>query len=150
MTKQERRLQSMLNYFEVDLNGKKDEKLSKKELSSFLYKFNQMLDFQILQEILQKLKEKRDSGEPDEFEDEDENEDYNQMIPPKKNNTENFDFNSLSNNKSDNLNNPIDGDINKFLKWLTLILYSGDHSVIITEDKGGINIRLVKINKGKK
>ena len=68
----------------------------------------------------------------------------------KKNNTENFDFNSLSNNKSDNLNNPIDGDINKFLKWLTLILYSGDHSVIITEDKGGINIRLVKINKGKK
>ena len=150
MTKQERRLQSMLNYFEVDLNGKKDEKLSKKELSSFLYKFNQMLDFQILQEILQKLKEKRDSGEPDEFEDEDENEDYNQMIPPKKNNTENFDFNSLSNNKSDNLNNPIDGDINKFLKWLTLILYSGDHSVIITEDKCGINIRLVKINKGKK
>ena len=150
MTKQERRLQSMLNYFEVDLNGKKYEKLSKKELSSFLYKFNQMLDFQILQEILQKLKEKRDSGEPDEFEDEDENEDYNQMIPPKKNNTENFDFNSLSNNKSDNLNNPIDGDINKFLKWLTLILYSGDHSVIITEDKGGINIRLVKINKGKK
>ena len=132
------------------MNGKKDEKLSKKELSSFLYKFNQMLDFQILQEILQKLNEKRDSGEPDEFEDEDENEDYNQMIPPKKNNTENFDFNSLSNNKSDNLNNPIDGDINKFLKWLTLILYSGDHSVIITEDKGGINIRLVKINKGKK
>lgn len=146
MTKQERKLQSMLNYFEVDLNGKKDEKLSKKELSSFLYKFNQMLDFQILQEILQKLKEKRDSGEPDEFEDED----YDPMIPPKKSNTENLDFNSLSNNKSDNLNNPIDGDINKFLKWLTLILYSGDHSVIITEDKGGINIRLVKINKGKK
>ena len=148
MTKQERRLQSMLNYFEVDLNGKKDEKLSKKELSSFLYKFNQMLDFQILQEILQKLKEKRGSGESDEFEDEDE--DYDPMIPPKKSNTENLDFNSLSNNKSDNLNDPIDGDINKFLKWLTLILYSGDHSVIITEDKGGINIRLVKINKGKK
>lgn len=148
MTKQERRLQSMLNYFEVDLSGKKDEKMSKKELTSFLYKFNQMLDFQILQEILQKLKEKRDNGEMDEFEDE--NEDYDPMIPPKKNNTENFDFNSLSNNKSDNLNDPIDGDINKFLKWLTLLLYSGDHSVIITEDKNGINIKLVKINKGKK
>lgn len=146
MTKQERRLQSMLNYFEVDLSGKKDEKMSKKELTSFLYKFNQMLDFQILQEILQKLKEKRDSGEADEFEDED----YDPMIPPKKSNTENLDFNSLPNNKSDNLNDPIDGDINKFLKWLTLILYSGDHSVIITEDKNGINIRLVKINKGKK
>jgi hypothetical protein len=30
------------------------------------------------------------------------------------------------------------------------LLYSGDHSVIITEDKTGINIKLVKINKGKK
>ena len=68
MTKQERRLQSMLNYFEVDLNGKKDEKLSKKELSSFLYKFNQMLDFQILQEILQKLKENFEYSLDDFFE----------------------------------------------------------------------------------
>jgi hypothetical protein len=49
-----------------------------------------------------------------------------------------------------NFNDPIDTDINKFLKWLTMVLYSGDHSVIITEDKNGINIRLVKINKGKK
>lgn len=148
MTKKERRLQSMLNYFEVDLGGKRDEKMSKKELTSFLDKFNQILDFHILQEILKKLKEKRDSGEKDEFEDEDE--DYDPMIQPKKNNSENFDFNSLSNKKSEHLNDPIDGDINKFLKWLTLLLYSGDHSVIITEDKNGINIRLIKINKGKK
>jgi hypothetical protein len=54
------------------------------------------------------------------------------------------------NGKNKNFNDPIDTDINKFLKWLTMLLYSGDHSVIITEDKGGINIRLVKINKGKK
>ena len=50
----------------------------------------------------------------------------------------------------ENLNDPISNDINKFLKWLTLILYSGDHSVIITEDKNGIYIKLIKINKGKK
>jgi hypothetical protein len=52
--------------------------------------------------------------------------------------------------KDKNFNDPIDTDINKFLKWLTMLLYSGDHTVIITEDKSGINIKLVKINKGKK
>ena len=44
----------------------------------------------------------------------------------------------------------ISGDVNKFLKWITMLLYSGDHTVIITEDKNIINIKLVKINKGKK
>ena len=63
-------------------------------------------------------------------------------------NPENFFGNKKDKNK--NFNDPIDTDINNFLKWLTMILYSGDHSVIITEDEKGINIRLVKINKGKK
>ena len=50
MTKQELKLKSMLNYLEVDMNGKKDEKMSKKELTTFLDSFNQILDFYMLQE----------------------------------------------------------------------------------------------------
>ena len=76
----------------------------------------------------------------------------NQKSTSKSNEEDEFLFNEdkINGNSFENINDPISNDINKFLKWITLVLYSGDHSVIITEDKNGINIKLVKINKGKK
>jgi len=158
MTKQEHKLKSMLNYYEVNLGGKKDEKMSKKLLSKFLDDFNQIYDFYTLEEIMRKIKEKRkeDMGGDDEEKD--------FMMPPKElpkldedtfenemmKNPENFFNKNDFRRKEKNFNDPIDTDINKFLKWLTMILYTGDHTVIITEDIDGINIKLVKINKGKK
>ena len=154
MTKQELKLKSMLNYYEVNMGGKKDEKMSKKALTRFLDNLNQIYDFYTLEEIMRKIKEKRkeDMGEEDEKDD--------LFMPPPElpktddetfenemKNPENF-FGSKK-DKEQNFNDPIDTDINNFLKWLTMILYSGDHSVIITEDEKGINIRLVKINKEK-
>jgi len=158
MTKQEHKLKSMLNYLEVDMGGKKDEKMTKKELQRFLDSFNQILDFYMLQEIMKKIKENRQSQTDDEEKDDfmfpsknDEFNDENDKFEEHMKNPENF-FGSGNpkNNSPKNWNDPIDTDINKFLKWLTMVLYSGDHSVIITEDKTGINIKLVKINKGKK
>ena len=156
MTKQEHKLKSMLNYYEVDLGGKKDERMSKKELNKFLDNLNQIYDFYTLQEIMKKIKDKRkeelgDEEEKDDFmfplKDEDEKDTFeNEMM---KNPDDFFSKKDLT-GKDKNFNDPIDTDVNKFLKWLTMILYSGDHSVIITEDKTGINIKLVKINKGKK
>ena len=155
MTKQEHKLKSMLNYYEVDLRGKKDEKMSKKELTRFLDTLNQVYDFYTLQEIMKKIKDKR----KEEIGDDEEKDDF--MMPPSDSENETFENEMMKNpedffgkkdldSKNKNFNDPIDTDINKFLKWLTMLLYSGDHSVIITEDKTGINIRLVKINKGKK
>ena len=154
MTKQEHKLKSMLNYYEVSMGGKKDEKMTKKELQRFLDTFNQILDFYMLQDIMKKIKEKRQ----EEMED---NESDDFMLPPQElpdTDDETFenemknpeDFFGSKKDKEKNFNDPIDTDVNKFLKWLTMLLYSGDHSVIITEDKNGINIKLVKINKGKK
>jgi hypothetical protein len=110
----------------------------------------------MLQEIMKKIKENREKDIKDEEED-----DF--MMPPSDlpfseedkfedeiKNPENFFGKKDLTDKNKNFNDPIDTDINKFLKWLTMILYTGDHSVIITEDKSGINIKLVKINKGKK
>jgi hypothetical protein len=158
MTKQEHKLKSMLNYYEVDLRGNKDEKMTKKALNRFLDNFNQIYDFYTLQDIMKKIKDKKkeelgDDEEKDDFmmprKDDDEGDDdtfENEMMK----NPEDFFAKKDSLDKGKNFNDPIDTDINKFLKWLTLILYSGDHSVIITEDKTGINIKLIKINKGKK
>ena len=157
MTKQEHKLKSMLNYYEVDLKGNKDEKMDKKDLKKFLDKFNNIMDYYILQDIISKIKEKRE--EKPKFDDDDEDEidpmlkPKDEQKPPKINIDDSdklFGEDELDTGNFDNLNDPIDTDINKFLKWLTMILYTGDHSVIITEDKNGINIKLVKINKGKK
>jgi hypothetical protein len=104
---------------------------------------------------MKKIKDKR----KEEIGDDEEKDDF--MMPPSDSENETFENEMMKNpedffgkkdldSKNKNFNDPIDTDINKFLKWLTMLLYSGDHSVIITEDKTGINIRLVKINKGKK
>ena len=60
-----------------------------------------------------------------------------------------FNKETKSNESNTNFNDPISTDINKFLRWLTLILYSGNHSVIISEDINGIFIKLIKIKKDK-
>jgi hypothetical protein len=156
MTKQEHKLKSMLNYYEVNLGGKKDEKMTKKALNKFLDTLNQIYDFYTLQDIMKKIKDKR----KEELGDDDHTDDF--MLPLKDEEEKDTFENEMMKNPEDffgkkdlagkdkNFNDPIDTDVNKFLKWLTMLLYSGDHSVIITEDKTGINIKLVKINKGKK
>lgn len=156
MTKQEHKLKSMLNYYEVNLTGGKDEKLNKKDLNKFLDKFNQSMDYYILQDIMSKIKNMREKEQDDEdIEDEIDpmlQPKSNQKPTPKKNEDDDFLFNEdkINGNSFDKLNDPIDTDINKFLRWLTLILYTGDHTVLVTEDKNGIYIKLIKINKGKK
>ena len=136
------------------MGGKKDEKMSKKELQRFLDTFNQILDFYMLQEIMKKIKENRqsemDDEEKDDFMPPSPSGEFDDKFENHMKNTEDFFGGAKKNNSPKDWNDSIDTDINKFLKWLTMLLYSGDHSVIITEDKGGINIRLVKINKGKK
>lgn len=156
MTKHEKKLKSMLNYFEVDLTGVKDEKLSKDQLKNFLDRFNRFMDYYILEEIIKNIKkgsenksDENDSDSDSEYEDDDED----PMLPKKNKKQEDYskqDDNIGEELDSFNLNDPITSDINKFLRWLTLVLYSGEHTVVITEDKNGINIKLIKINKGKK
>ena len=57
MTKQERKLKHMLNYFEISSKGSKDEKLNKKEITKFLDTFWRMYDLLTVQEIVDKIKQ---------------------------------------------------------------------------------------------
>jgi hypothetical protein len=141
----------MLNYFEVTLKGSKDEKLNKKELDTFIDKFWRIHDLLTVQDIIEKLKQKRkDEFPPPSDEDAEEDEDW--MLPPKEESEIDDDFFGKVEPKKEskeNLSDPISTDINKFLRWLTIVLYSGNHSVIISEDTSGIYIKLIKINKDK-
>jgi len=153
MTKQERKLKSMLNYFQVDLKGLTDEKLSVKEKTKLIDRFNKTYDALILQDILEKIKQKRKDEIDPQFDEEKEDfDDEDWMLPSDENFNDSFNEEKKPTEKDKSLSDPISTDINKFLRWLTLILYSGNHSVIISEDKNGIYIKLIKINsdKGKK
>jgi hypothetical protein len=154
MTKQERKLKHMLNYFEISSKGSKDEKLNKKEITKFLDTFWRMYDLLTVQEIVDKIKQKRKDETPLPFDNEDEdfNEEFNEdSMFPSEEDTDDTLFNkeTKSNESNTNFNDPISTDIHKFLRWLTLILYSGNHSVIISEDINGIFIKLIKIKKDK-
>jgi len=152
MAKQERKLKSMLNYFEVTLNGSKDEKLNKKELDTFINKFWRMHDLLTVQDIVEKIKQKRKDDFPSPSDEDVEEEDEDWMLPPKEASETDDDFFGKAETKkesTESLSDPISTDINKFLRWLTIVLYSGNHSVIISEDTSGIYIKLIKIKKDK-
>lgn len=150
MTKQERKLKHMLNYFEISSKGSKDEKLNKKELTKFLDTFWRMHDLLTVQDIVDKIKQKRKDETPLPFDNEDEDFNEDSMFPSEEDTDDTlFNKETKSNESNTNFNDPISTDINKFLRWLTLILYSGNHSVIISEDINGMYIKLIKINKDK-
>lgn len=141
-------MKSMLNYFEIDMHGTRDEKMTKKESTEFLDKFNAIYDSYMVEEIMKKI---RGNQEPLQNEETDESEDpffdslksgdddatsnenpfFNNMKPP-------FDFGSKQ---------PfgINPEIEKFLDWMTNLLYSADHKVVISEEGNITHIKLQKI-----
>jgi hypothetical protein len=154
MTKHEKKLKAMLNYYEIDLKGKKNEKMSSRDLTRFIDTFNRNYDINVISDIISKLKgdnnsESEDNDQMDYFSDNldsdsdmDDNQIYSKddTIRP---------LNNRNINEYDK-NDPINSDVNSFLKWLTLVLYSADHTVSITSSGKSIVIKLVKIDKGKK
>lgn len=154
MTKHEKKLKAMLNYYEIDLKGKRNEKMSDKELTKFIDRFNRNYDVYVISDIISKLKGYDDTQS--------ENDDELDYLPDNPDNSSDFDnnhiypkddtikpINSKNINERDK-NDPINSDVNSFLKWLTLILYSADHNVSVTNSGKSIIIKLVKIDKGKK
>lgn len=152
MTKQERKIKSMLNYFQIDMEGSRDEKMTKKQKDDFIDRLNANYDAHTVRDVFQKIqdkfKDKKDEGEEDPFFDslnEDEKEDSFLNHFPK-------DLNSPSGPKSGGFGNlpfGLNPEIEKFIGWLSDLLYSADHKVIIKESEDGMttNIELQKIKK---
>lgn len=161
MTKYEKKLVSMLNYYEVDVaKTKKDEKMSKKDLNRFLDRFNQHLDYYMLEDIIKKIKEgnkgKTDTPKSDDIDDED-----TDSLGSFDNMDEDADFEekdffidkpqeSKDTPPDETYDDKILTDINNFIKWLTFILFTGEYTVIVNDDGKTIHIKLVRLNKGKK
>lgn len=153
MTNYEKQIKSMLNYYEIDFAGKRDEKMNKKDLQKFINTLNSNYDAQVVQDILSKIKDKFKNRQQEE-----ENDDpfFNSLDSLNENDEE---TNSPLNNPLDmsglygrtygkgNLPFGLNADIENFINWLSDTLYSSDHKIVITEENGITNIRLEKIKK---
>lgn len=157
MTKHERQIKSMLNYYGIDMGGRIDEKMSKRDQKKFLDNLNANYDTQTVQDILQKVRDKFKGNKPPEESDDS----FFDNIKPESDEEINLpenpfplDMNSISkafgNIQSDGKNqfgfNP---EIEMFINWLSDLLYSADHKVVIKESEDGqtTNIELQKIKK---
>ena len=159
MTKHERQIKSMLNYYQIDTGGSKDEKMSKREQKKFLDNLNTAYDAQTVQDILSKIKDKIKGNKPKE--DEESDDPFFDSIKggsdeetPTPENPFPLDMNSIAKAfgaPSLGGKNPfgLNPDIEMFINWLSDLLYSADHNVVIKESDDGKTtfIELQKIKK---
>jgi hypothetical protein len=158
MTNGEKQLRSMLNYYQIELGGNKDEKMSKREQKKFLDNLNSAYDAYAVQDILSKIKDKIKGNKPPEEESDDP---FFDSIKGKSDDESNapenpfpLDMNSISKAFSNIPNNGkmpfgMNPEIEMFINWLSDLLYSADHKVVVRESDDGLttNIELQKIKK---
>jgi len=158
MTKHERQIKSMLNYYQIDMGSGKDEKMSKTAQKKFLDNLNSAYDAQTVQDIFQKVRDKLKGNKP---QDEESDDPFFDSIKgksdeetPTPENPFPLDMNSISKAFG---NNPMGGkvpfnfnpEIEMFINWISDLLYSADHKVVIKESDDGLTtiVELQKIKK---
>lgn len=148
----------MLNYYQIDLGGKKDEKMTKREQKKFLDNLNANFDSYAIQDILSKVRDKLKGNKPMDEESEDPFFDsikgQSDEETPTPENTFPLDMNSISKafgNMPNNGGMPfgMNPEIEKFINWISDTLYAADHKVIIKESDDG-QITYIELQKIKK
>lgn len=158
MTKRERQIKSMLDYYQIDMSNGKDEKMNKREQKKFLDNLNANYDAHTVHDIFSKIKDNFKNNRPEEDEESDDPFFDSLKKDSDKSKKDDFQFDPLfpTNDKLGQWGKgsfgPINPEIEKFLDWMTDLLYSADHKVTITEEGDITNIKLQKIKKrgGKK
>lgn len=152
MTKQEKQMKQMLNYFQIDMSNGKDELMSKKEKQNLLDRINESYDQQLLEDVFKKIKDKIDSQR----EEDEQNMDNMDLFSEEKLDDEFIDPNDdysddpLGFRKPPMDKIPDGTQIESFLLWMRSLLYSGNHMVVVDGDGKNItNIKIMKIKGGK-
>jgi hypothetical protein len=157
MTNYENKMKSMLNYYQIDIGGVKDEKMTKRNQKKFLDNLNANYDAHTINDLLSKIKDKIRDNKPKDEESDD------PFFDKLKEGSES-DFSNLNDTFPKDMNMPPKGfgsggiddgilpfgmnpDIENFINWLSDLLYSADHAVTITEKGDVTNIKLEKLKK---
>jgi hypothetical protein len=169
MTKREHQLKSMLNYFEISLEGTRDEKMTKKEKKSFIDSLLTSYDNYVIDDIIKKVRDLGNQKGDSKLDDISDSDFYDNISPEEESDPH---FDSFDDNDESKDSFPMDlnqfsnrrigsqgkdkffgmsSEIENFLSWMSSVLYSADHKVIVTtDDRGVMNIKLEKIQKGGK
>lgn len=146
MTKRERQLNSMLNYYEITTGGLKDETMTKTERKKFADSINNAYDGAVIDELFSKIKGKIDDAandDSDAYLDGGSEEDNSDFFPE--------DLAASYGDQSKHPKQKKSPEIEEFLNWLSGLLYSADHKVTVTTDKNGTTrIKMEQIKKGGK
>lgn len=156
MTNREKQLKSMLDYYQIGVGGNRDEKMSKREQKNFLDKLNANYDAHTVHDILSKIKDKFKGNKPLEDEESDDpffdklkEQSDEESLPPFP-----LDMNSIPNSfwnipNGGKIPLGLNPEIEDFINWLSDLLYSADHKVVIKESEDGqtTHIELQKIKK---
>ena len=156
MTKHERQIKSMLNYYQIDMGSGKDEKMSKTAQKKFLDNLNSAYDAQTVQDILQKVRDKLKGNKPQDEESDDPFFDSikgksDEETPTPENHFP-LDMNSISKAFGNNHLGgkvPFNPEIEMFINWISDLLYSADHKVVVKESDDGLKT-IVELQKLKK
>lgn len=153
----ETQMKSMLNYYQIDMGGGRDEKMSKREQKKFLDSLNSNLDSYAVQDIFSKIKDKMTGNNPKDEESDDpffDNIKGSDDETPTPENQFPLDLNAISKAFGVPPNNGkipfgLNPEIEMFINWMSDLLYSADHTVVIKESEDG-KITYIELQKIKK
>lgn len=153
MTKHERQMKSMLNYYQIETGGGKDEKMSKRDQKKFLDNLNAAYDTYAVQDILSKIKDKIKGNKPQDEESDDPFFDNikskSDEETPTPENPFPLDMNAISKAFGGKMPFDMNPEIEMFINWISDLLYSADHKVVIKESDDGLttHIELQRLKK---
>lgn len=138
-------MDSMLDYLEIEQGSQKDERMNKRNLKKFLKQIADSYERQIVEDIVRKMKDNIEN-EMDNEPDGDEIDDW--LDDTKGSNNDDKKLPGIPPNIYDNpIGDDFNPEIEKFLAWLSAVLYSGDHKIEISSSGNKTNILLIKLDK---
>lgn len=146
MTKADKQLKSMLNYFEISVGGEKDEAASPEQTKQMMDTLMNNYDANTLSDIIKKIRDnmidrmkQQDSDMDGDADDEDTNLNF-----------ENRNDRDLESIRGESYGTEKHANIEKFLSWLSDILHTDDHAVkVMTDGNGNTQIFIQRMRGGK-
>jgi hypothetical protein len=150
---QREKIKSMLNYYEIDVGGKRSEKMTDEQRKLFIDKFNMIYDSEVVRDVIKRISDSiKNSSE--------QNNEEKDALNSEVEDFDLFDENLFSEeSKSPDANkNPTTSaddlqylkEVNTFLGWLYGVLIQSRYSVLISNEGNITNIQLINTKPGGK
>lgn len=129
------KLDSMLEYLEIEQGSGRDEKMNKREIKQFLDKIMLRYEQLIIDDIMLEINQSYPNNEDTEDDAPDLDDKFDKIPPP-----------NIPQYIDDNTNDAFNQKIESFLMWLSYMVYSNKYKIDVLVDDDKIQINLIKPN----